>query len=34
MIELIAHLGAGVSETEVSLWFFFDEPECPETLIK
>jgi len=34
MAELIAFLGGGVNETDLSYWFFYDEPECPESLIK
>lgn len=37
MLEMLANLLGGVATasttTPYTLWFFFDEPECPEELI-
>ena len=34
MLDLIASLGAAVGEAQVTFYWIFDEPECPQTLIK
>lgn len=37
MLEMLANLLSGAatasSTTPYTVWFFFDEPECPEDLI-
>jgi len=34
MLEFLAKLGLAVSATPYTILYFFDEPECPESLIK
>lgn len=34
MLELLSKLGAAIAATPFTLLFYFDEPECPESLIK
>lgn len=33
-LDLLAKIGAAVAATPFTLYFLFDEPECPESLIK
>ena len=34
MLELLAKLGAAVAATPFTIFLFFDEEECPKSLIK
>ncbi len=34
MLELLSKLGAAIAATPFTLFLVFDEPECPESLIK
>ena len=33
-LELLAKIGLSVAATPYTTYWFFDEPECPESLIK
>jgi len=34
MLELLSKIGAAVAATPFTVMFFFDEEECPKSLIK
>ena len=34
MLGILAKLGAAVAATPFTVWWFFDETECPKSLIK
>ena len=34
MLEFLAKIGLATASTPYTLWYYFDEPECPESLIK
>ena len=34
MTELLAKIGSKVGSSNLSVWWGFDEPECPKSLIK
>lgn len=34
MLELLAKLGAAVAATPFTVWWYFDEEECPKSLVK
>lgn len=34
LLDLLAKIGAAVAATPFTLLFYFDEPECPKSLIK
>ena len=34
LLELLAKLGLATAATPYTVWWYFDEPECPKSLIK
>ncbi len=34
MLALLAKIGSLVGTSTCSLWWYFDEPKCPKSLIK
>ena len=34
LLEFLAKIGLATASSTYSVWWYFDEPECPKSLIK